>query len=86
MSRRLDDSQRPTVAEHASLDSIREMLAAERHERRRVDSRIGWLEQLLDRRLDQVAAGTWPAPEQPRQLRADARPTGGASDTPKEAR
>ncbi|WP_228994747.1 hypothetical protein [Streptomyces sp. DH8] len=58
---RLDDKHRAAFAEHASLDSIRAVLDAERTKRRRADRRIGWLEQLLDRRLDQVAAGTWPA-------------------------
>ncbi|WP_086779674.1 hypothetical protein [Streptomyces griseus] len=60
---RLDDKQRETVAEHSSLGSIRTLLRTERTERRRVDERIGWLEELLDHRLDQVAAGTWPGPE-----------------------
>ncbi|MEU6628367.1 hypothetical protein ABZ905_08745 [Streptomyces parvus] len=62
---RLDDKQREAVAEHASLDSIRALLDAERKARRQAERQIGarieWLEQLLDRRLDQVAAGTWPA-------------------------
>ncbi|MFJ5890372.1 hypothetical protein [Streptomyces californicus] len=59
---RLDDKQREAVAEHSSLGSIRALLRTERTERRRVDERIGWLEELLDHRLDQVAAGTWPGP------------------------
>lgn len=86
MTRRLDDSRRPTVAENASLDSIREMLAAERRERRRVDGRIAWLEELLDRRLDQVAAGTWPSPEVDCPANSATRPAVGTPDTPKDTR
>ncbi|MFZ4266539.1 hypothetical protein [Streptomyces arboris] len=66
--KRLDDDQRVTVREHASLDSIRTMLRAERRERLRVDARVAWLERLQDHRTDQLLAGTWPAPavdEQP---------------------
>ncbi|MFD9422214.1 MULTISPECIES: hypothetical protein [unclassified Streptomyces] len=74
MSRRLDDKQRPAVAEHASLASIRTLLQAEREERSRCDFRIAWLEELLDHRLDQVAAGTWPVPADPEQPAPDLCP------------
>ncbi|MGW5930538.1 hypothetical protein ACWF2L_30550 [Streptomyces anulatus] len=60
--KRLDDDQRATVREHASLDSIRTMLRAERRERLRVDARVAWLERLQDHRTDQLLAGAWPAP------------------------
>ncbi|MEV3895378.1 hypothetical protein [Streptomyces anulatus] len=60
--KRLDDDQRPTVRKHASLDSIRTMLRAERRARLRIDARIAWLERLQDNRTDQLLAGTWPTP------------------------
>lgn len=58
---RLNDEHRETYAAHASPESIRALLTAERAERRRVDRRIAWLEDLLVQRSREVEAGAWPA-------------------------
>ena len=45
----------------ASSQAIEAHLHARRTERRQLDRHIEWLEGLLADRLEQVAAGTWPA-------------------------
>jgi hypothetical protein len=59
-SRRLNDRHRDTFAAHAHPTAIELALRAEKAERRRVDSRIAWLEDLLARRNREIAEGTWP--------------------------
>ncbi|MFD3844773.1 hypothetical protein ACFWVB_02635 [Streptomyces microflavus] len=65
--RRLKDDLRDSVAENASLATIRDMLLAEGAEHLYVSARIVWLRCLLDRRTDELLAGTWPAPTDPEQ-------------------
>ncbi|MFG2404203.1 hypothetical protein ACGFR8_07665 [Streptomyces brevispora] len=75
--RRLNDKNRDSYAENASLESIQAALKAEHVERRRVDRRITWLEDLLLRRAQQVAAGAWPgtpAAEEPTVPATEMRP------------
>lgn len=58
--KRLNDRHRQSFTENASLESIRAALQAEEQECSRVNERIAWLEDLLDLRSQQVAAGSWP--------------------------
>lgn len=46
---------------HASPESIAVYLHREQEAAKRIARRIAWLEQLLERRLAEKAAGTWPA-------------------------
>ncbi|MEU8623259.1 hypothetical protein [Streptomyces sp. NPDC048669] len=52
-------------AEHASPDSIRIEIKKARTTRDRWSRHINALTRLLDTRLAQIDAGTWPTPEEP---------------------
>lgn len=47
-------------AEHASPEAIQAQLPKARAAARQAQRRVTWLEELLDRRTTELAAGTWP--------------------------
>lgn len=54
-------TNRRQFAEHASPEAIESRLMKTQGQRRRLDSQISWLEELLVRRTAERNAGTWPA-------------------------
>jgi hypothetical protein len=56
--------RRAAFTRGASSQAIEAHLQARRSERHQLDRHIDWLEELLAERLEQVAAGTWPAKEE----------------------
>ncbi|MGI5162737.1 hypothetical protein ACQEU3_47025 [Spirillospora sp. CA-253888] len=60
-----DYYRNPTFEQHASPDAITAHLTRERAARDRINRRITWLEQLLDRRTHERNDGHWPATGEP---------------------
>lgn len=55
----------PLYAEHASPENIRAAIKKARANRDRWQREVDGLGRLLDTRLGQIDAGTWPATEEP---------------------